>query len=95
MRASSQLHKCLVELGAEPNRGLEADMGTKPEVMKPKLSLNPEAEAEVLTFWKLEAEAKALTFLKPKLLLNYEAEAEAKALAVKAAADIYESFVKI
>ena len=38
-----------------------ADMGTKPEVMKPKLWSNYEAEAEAkaLTFWKHEAEAEA------------------------------------
>ena len=50
-------------------------MGTKPEVTKPKLWSNHEAEAEGLTFWKheAEAEAEALVFSK------HEAEAEAEA----------------
>ncbi len=46
------------------------DMGKKPDVTKPKLLLNHEAEAEAkakaLTFWKHEAEAEALTFEKHK-----------------------------
>ena len=48
-------------------------MGTKPEVTKPKLWSNheAEAEAEALTFWKHEAEAEALAFSK------HETEAEA------------------
>ncbi len=59
-------------------RGISrSDMGTKPEVTKPKLWLNheAEAEAEALNFWKheAEAEAEALTFSK------HEAEAEAEA----------------
>ncbi len=52
------------------------DIGTKPEVTKPKLwwDYEAEAEAEALTFWnhKAEAEAEALRFL------NHEAEAEAQ-----------------
>ncbi len=49
---------------------LHSDMGTKPEVTKPKLWSNH--EAETLTFWKHEAEAevKALAFSK------HEAEAQ-------------------
>ena len=43
---------------------LRSDMGTKPEVTKPKLSPNHEAEAEAKakawTSWKHEAEAEAL-----------------------------------
>ncbi len=46
-------------------------MGTKPELTKPELWSNPEAEAEALTYWKHEAEAEALAFSKR------EAEAEA------------------
>ncbi len=53
------------------------DMGTKPEVTKPKLWLDheAEAEAEALAFWnhEAEAEAEALPFL------NHEAEAESEA----------------
>ncbi len=53
-------------------------MGTKPEVTKPTLWSNHEAEAdtEALTFWKHEAEAKAeaLAFSK------HEAEVDAKVL---------------
>ena len=54
---------------------LLADMGTKPEVTKPKLWSNHEAEAEALTLWKHEAEAEA----EAEAFAFWKHEAEAKA----------------
>ena len=57
-------------------------MGTKPEVTKPKLWSNheAEAEAEALNFWKHEAEAEALAFSKHEAEDEAEAEVEAQVL---------------
>ncbi len=42
----------------------KSDMVMKPEFMKPKLSLNFEAEAKALTFWKHRARSRSFPFFK-------------------------------